>query len=307
MNTEIVHFYFDDNNCSITHVHLHKLLCNTFRMQYDIYGEMKSEPFTRASQGRLNIIAIMQKDKCSCRLTRKCNITVTDANDCLNAYEYRLPDAVVVDMNQPDAHSAIAKLSNRIDRDQYLTNKPPIIGLISFAKDSPRVAYNAGVSVVLHKPIHIVNLHSTICEILSKKEYIMEVDKPSALELVGGDEDFLKELLCEEIVATEVRVQSITMMLDDSEISERDWERLYLISQSGRSGAAQLGAKPLSRAWYILNQIARNKLVEDISDALISIEMQCRNLEEYWQREWELSWGDSIFLAPLIHDGRELE
>jgi CheY-like chemotaxis protein/HPt (histidine-containing phosphotransfer) domain-containing protein len=158
-----------------------------------------------------------------------------------------------------------------------------ILGLLhSSSADGLQEVEN--IDVVLTKPTTAQKLlrSSEKC-IVTSLNYAESVDIKLAVEQIGGDPDFLDELIVELVKDSKEKVGEMRGYIDNN-----DWPNLNLQSHSVKGASAQLACKPLCFSAFIVERSAKTHLekkygeeFENLNDSLELLEKRVAELDAF--------------------------
>jgi CheY-like chemotaxis protein/HPt (histidine-containing phosphotransfer) domain-containing protein len=158
----------------------------------------------------------------------------------------------------------------------------PIIGLLTSdnKETNEQRAKEVGINLCLTKPVHVAELLRAVEQLLELAlKNCPVVDMNLAMELCGSEEDFVVELLGDFVTNGKEQLQ----LIQDS-IKNGDYPTLQLNSHSMKGGAAQLAAKPIAQAAFVLEKAAKaHKPKEEMIEPLKILELRFKEVEDFVQ------------------------
>ncbi|KAL9647651.1 hypothetical protein ABK040_015141 [Willaertia magna] len=127
------------------------------------------------------------------------------------------------------------------------------------------------------RPVNVYELVNAIAHVIENYlDKVEPVERELALEQTGGDEEFLVEMLEQQVSSGHSLIEKIKQA-----IKERDWANMELHSHSLKGSAAQLACKPLSQAALVIEACAKNHEDNDLEKKVSLLEKRLLDLEEY--------------------------
>jgi signal transduction histidine kinase/CheY-like chemotaxis protein/HPt (histidine-containing phosphotransfer) domain-containing protein len=178
-----------------------------------------------------------------------------DGQEAVDQYERLRPDLILMDCQMPvlDGFEATRQIRSR----QADTKRTPIIALTADAMSGAEVkCLAAGMDAFLTKPIDRVELARCLDSFLVEKradERMQLVDEAGLTALVGGDGDFLRELI-------DSFISNSTNLLADMEkaVAARDATTMARLAHRLKGASGSIRAPAAADAAHKLETAARN-------------------------------------------------
>jgi len=179
-------------------------------------------------------------------------------------------DVIIIHLKDSKSYDLLLKMKKVVPR------IVPFIGIGSKEDtDAPQKCKEFEVEY-LQRPIEIKTFLTTVDDLVSLSQetaYIIDVNV--AIEQSGDDLDFLIELI--ELFIAEGKKEILVM---EEALEKGDAEALDYGAHSMKGAAAQIAAKPLSRACYLLEDAAKKKNSEKFKQFLELIKKRFLEFEE---------------------------
>jgi CheY-like chemotaxis protein/HPt (histidine-containing phosphotransfer) domain-containing protein len=194
-----------------------------------------------------------------------------------------------LDMQGQQGYTLASKI-HKYDQDKGKGKKYPkiipIIGLIAAASNlqqAEQKSKSSGVVQVLQKPISLTVLLKALENALEQYLYhAAPVDHDAALELTGGEEEFLTELLDELVMSAATQQETMQALIDKKDsLTEEEWADLQLHSHSLKGASAQLAAKPISHCAFVIEKASKNHDTAPLEAAIKLLTKRLHDLESY--------------------------
>jgi HPt (histidine-containing phosphotransfer) domain-containing protein len=176
--------------------------------------------------------------------------SIDDAITVLTNDEQSKFDVLLLDVEQQDEDpNQFINYMREIDQD---SKHYTAVIVITENNDTKQLIENSDMTLL--KPVTLEGLMKVVENCIEiSLNYAESVDMSLAVELTG-DEEFMKELLCEFIEQAQSQLIAIKQSIDDV-----DWKALNDVSHSIKGAAAQLACKPLAHAAFILERAAKEE------------------------------------------------
>ncbi len=102
------------------------------------------------------------------------------------------------------------------------------------------------------------------------------INYPEALERLGGDEEFLLELLQELLVQVDENLPSIK-----NAVSDHQFDDLKALSHSLKGASANLNVTRMAAHFYELEHRGQNRIIDDIDKYIELVENDRAELEQF--------------------------
>lgn len=215
------------------------------------------------------------------RLLTKNNHTVTIANNGQEAFDLfsnNTFDLILMDVQMPvmDGFETTQKIRNLENQNgQHI----PIIALTAYAMQGDADhCLQAGMDAYISKPIQIDQLFQTIEAHLNTasqpKAETMQKTENEWLQNLGGDQDLLQEIIRIYLDKAPQQISNI-----EKSIAEQDTNRLEQTAHALKGSVANFGAKTAQSLARQLEEMGRNKTMDEAPEKLAALKSALHDLE----------------------------
>jgi HPt (histidine-containing phosphotransfer) domain-containing protein/ActR/RegA family two-component response regulator len=247
-----------------------------------IFSENNHQEVVAKVKG-FNVLIVEDNEQCMTQMKKlleahgytvtACN-SVSDALYTLHSASAAQFDVCIIDFDGSKDTQMVNGLLDKInvDRSGKLKQYTSILGL--FSNNKPQ---NKEVDLWLKKPVNASQFMESFEQCLDiALNHSDSVDIGLALELSGGDPEFLKELLTELVQTGKSQLSNL-----QTSISSLDWNAINHEAHSLKGASAQLGCKPLAHAAFVIERAAKAQQAENLNSFYATLEKRLNNLEQF--------------------------
>ena len=191
-------------------------------------------------------------------------------------------DLILMDVQMPEMDGITATKIIR-EREKQLNKHTPIIALTAHAFEEDRQkCLKAGMDAYITKPIEVKRLQKVVKDILGKdvkkegQKLVSSFDLSKALEMAGGDKEFLKEVLNIFINDYPAKLSSLK-----EAVAKEDFKTIVELAHALKGAAANLGLSSIQELLRQLEYAGKEHQSENLETIYQKLAQELKAFEQF--------------------------